>query len=89
MTQQRQPLVVEVCMGSSCFARGNRDLAGQLQTYVDSNGWTDRVTIKGALCRNMCTSGPNISANSVRICHTTPAKARRELAKLIKALDTE
>ena len=89
MVQKQQPLLVEVCMGSSCYSRGNRNLVGLLQTYVDSNGWTDRVTIRGALCRNMCAGGPHITAGDVRICNTTPVKARRELAKLIKALDTE
>ena len=89
MKQQRQILLVEVCLGSSCFSRGNKDLAAQLQTYVDSNGWTDIVTIRGTLCRNRCASGPHLSAGAVRIGHTTLVKARRELAKLIKILDME
>ena len=51
---------VEICMGSSCFARGNNILLGTLENAIRVNGWGDAVALSGLRCENLCSSGPNI-----------------------------
>lgn len=51
-------LVVSLCMGSSCFTRGNNRGITLLQKYIESNGLEDRVLLKGHLCEEKCQIGP-------------------------------
>lgn len=53
-------LVVELCMGSSCFARGNAKALGYLESHIEKNGLADRVELTGHLCLGTCSQGPNI-----------------------------
>ncbi len=61
-------LVVELCMGSSCFARGgNSQTLAALESYLQESGSADRVDLIGHLCMGGdCSKGPNI-----RIADTT------------------
>jgi NADH:ubiquinone oxidoreductase subunit E len=49
-----------LCLGSSCFARGNSALIKKIQHYIDMNGLNDKVSFKGDHCFNNCSEGPNI-----------------------------
>lgn len=51
---------VELCMGSSCFARGNAQALAHLESYITARTLTDRVQLSGHLCLGTCSSGPNI-----------------------------
>ena len=53
-------LRVELCMGSSCFARGNSSTLSDLEGYISENGLEDRVELEGHLCLGKCNSGPHI-----------------------------
>ncbi len=59
-------LVVELCMGSSCFARGNSQTLVALESYLQDSGYADCVDLVGHLCMGDCSKGPNI-----RIADTT------------------
>lgn len=52
--------MVTICMGSSCFSRGNSMVAEAIQRFVTDKGLQDRVSIRGCLCEGECKSGPNI-----------------------------
>jgi len=56
-------ITVELCMGSSCFARGNNITAPQVQKIITARQWTERVILKGALCQGGCKEGPNVRVN--------------------------
>lgn len=58
-----EKLEISLCMGSSCFARGNNVLLEMLENLIESRGWTDRVVLSGARCENRCSEGPNIRIN--------------------------
>ncbi|MBB6482464.1 (2Fe-2S) ferredoxin domain-containing protein [Spirochaeta isovalerica] len=49
---------IEICMGSSCFARGNSRLLSFLEEYIAGEGLASRVGITGHLCMGNCSSGP-------------------------------
>ena len=53
-------LEIALCMGSSCFARGNNLRLESLERLVEARGWKERVTISGLRCGNLCSSGPNL-----------------------------
>ena len=55
-----EKLVVELCLGSSCFARGNSQTLFALEKYLKETGLTDEVTLVGHLCLGACAKGPNI-----------------------------
>ena len=53
-----EKVVVSICMGSSCYARGNRELVEQLKEFLVKEGLDSRVLLKGALCCDICGRGP-------------------------------
>ena len=55
----RKPTIT-ICLGSSCFARGNNTLIKKIQHYLEMNGLTDKVVFRGDHCFNNCSEGPNI-----------------------------
>jgi len=56
---------ISICMGSSCYPRGNRDTLEKLKAYVSENNLSDRIIMKGNLCEGLCKNGPNIRINGV------------------------
>lgn len=53
-------LAIALCMGSSCFARGNNLLLERLEDLIKERGWGDKVALSGLRCEDKCTQGPNI-----------------------------
>jgi NADH:ubiquinone oxidoreductase subunit E len=51
---------ITLCLGSSCFARGNQDIVQQIKKYIEKNNISDKVEFKGDHCFNKCCDGPNI-----------------------------
>ncbi len=47
-----------ICLGSSCFARGNRDSLKFIEKYIKDNKLSDRVDFRGKLCSGNCGKGP-------------------------------
>lgn len=54
------PLKIAVCMGSSCYTRGNNGQAiATIRHCVEAAGLVPDIT--GHLCENQCTEGPHIT----------------------------
>jgi NADH:ubiquinone oxidoreductase subunit E len=49
-----------ICLGSSCFSRGNKNLLKIIQRYINQHGLTDKVYFKGDHCFGECSIGPNL-----------------------------
>ncbi|NCC64184.1 MAG: (2Fe-2S) ferredoxin domain-containing protein [Spirochaetia bacterium] len=60
-----EKLVVELCLGSSCFARGNAQTLGALESFISEGGYSDQVELVGHLCLGSCAKGPNIRIGEV------------------------
>lgn len=58
---------MHICLGSSCFSRGNKDVVNFIREYLKKNHLDDRVIFKGARCMGLCSSGPNLTINGVTI----------------------
>lgn len=51
---------IMICMGSSCFARGNADNLAEIESFIDEHDLKADIALTGARCCNQCTEGPHI-----------------------------
>jgi len=58
-----QAIEMHICMGSSCFSRGNKDVVMYIREYLRKNHLDDKVIFKGARCMGNCSKGPNLRIN--------------------------
>jgi NADH:ubiquinone oxidoreductase subunit E len=56
---------MHICLGSSCFSRGNKDVVIFIKEYLRKNHLDDKVIFKGARCMGHCSNGPNLQINDV------------------------
>jgi len=49
-----------ICMGSSCFARGNKATLAKIKEYIAKHKIEDKVLFKGNRCFDKCGKGPNL-----------------------------
>jgi NADH:ubiquinone oxidoreductase subunit E len=54
---------MQICLGSSCFSRGNKDVVQFIREYLRKNHLDDKVVFKGARCLGHCSNGPNLVIN--------------------------
>ncbi|MDP4290683.1 MAG: (2Fe-2S) ferredoxin domain-containing protein [Bacteroidota bacterium] len=47
-----------ICLGSSCFSRGNSKNLRIIQDYLKKNNLETKVDFKGNLCSEHCNLGP-------------------------------
>lgn len=69
MTEKPQTIVI--CMGSSCFSRGNKNLVRMIQDFLKEEKLEDEVTLKGAHCMSKCDKGPVMKINEEVIVNVT------------------
>lgn len=63
---------ITVCMGSSCFSRGNSINAGIINQFIEDNDIKASVIVKGCLCEGECRKGPNIRINETLYSAVSP-----------------
>ena len=51
---------VVLCLGSSCFARGNQNLVSSIKRFIIRHQLEDKVEFKGDHCFSNCSEGPNL-----------------------------
>lgn len=51
---------IEICLGSSCFARGNNANIELVEKYLADHGLVDDVdlVLSASLCKGKCPAGP-------------------------------
>ena len=59
-----ESLRIQLCMGSSCFSRGNGRSLRILQAYVQENDLDVKIDLRGSLCTDSCDTGPHLSIGS-------------------------
>jgi NADH:ubiquinone oxidoreductase subunit E len=78
MAPDKDVVEIVVCLGSSCFARGNSAILAVLQQYVQSKGPNSSVRLAGCLCQDQCKQGPNLKIGG-EFHHNITAASLREL----------
>ena len=72
---------IKICMGSSCFARGNSENLEFIENYIKENNLDAEIELYGARCENICEKGPNIIINDRIYNEMTPEKIVEVLRK--------
>jgi NADH:ubiquinone oxidoreductase subunit E len=76
-----QKIEMQICLGSSCFSRGNRDVVTYIRDYLRKNHLEDKIIFKGARCMDLCSNGPNLKINDRIIEEVTLSKIENILEK--------
>jgi NADH:ubiquinone oxidoreductase subunit E len=71
----KKPIDVVICLGSSCFARGNAENLRDLKTYLEHYNIAANFRTRGKLCSKKCTSGPAIAIDGVEYEHVESGTA--------------
>lgn len=54
---------ITICLGSSCFARGNKQSVRIISDYLKEHNLEDKVLFHGEHCMGKCEKGPIIKVN--------------------------
>ncbi len=54
---------ITICLGSSCFSRGNNATLEIIKNYLREKNIKSKVNFKGHLCAGKCKMGPVIEIN--------------------------
>lgn len=49
---------ITICLGSSCFSRGNKDVLEVIKKFIDEHQLNAVVFFHGDLCNGRCAEGP-------------------------------
>lgn len=77
-------LSINVCMGSSCFARGNAANLEFIENYIKDNGLEAQIDLSGSRCEGKCVTGPNIIINGVEYTEVNEDKLKDILDEFAK-----
>ena len=81
-----QRIEMQICLGSSCFSRGNKDVVMFIREYLRKNRLDDKVIFKGARCMGHCSNGPNLNINGLITEDVTISKIESILDKEFSGL---
>ena len=51
---------IMICLGSSCFSRGNKKTVDTIKLYIAENHLEEKVYFHGGHCFGSCENGPKI-----------------------------
>ncbi|MBI9052792.1 MAG: NAD(P)H-dependent oxidoreductase subunit E [Bacteroidales bacterium] len=55
-----------LCLGSSCYSRGNQYVLEIVKQYIKDHNLKDEVDFRGQLCTGNCSHGPVMKINDVK-----------------------
>jgi NADH:ubiquinone oxidoreductase subunit E len=55
---------IVICLGSSCFARGNKQLVKIISDYLREKNLLNEVRFHGQRCFGQCASGPSLKLDA-------------------------
>ncbi len=74
---------ITVCMGSSCFARGNQQNLAFIEAFIQEHSLDAEIDLAGARCENKCAHSPNVIINGVEYNSVNEEKLEEFLTKLL------
>ncbi len=57
---------LEICLGSSCYCRGNSDYIEIIEKFLQETSLQDSVDFVGTSCEGYCAQGPTLKIDSKR-----------------------
>ena len=75
---------IVICMGSSCFARGNEKTVEACESFLAERGLKDEVDVDlgASLCTGHCSEGPVVVVDGKVYTHVDPLVMRDILEKI-------
>ena len=80
---QNESVEIVVCLGSSCFARGNSENLAILDEYARQHESSVTLRTTGRLCQDQCKQGPNLLLDGAYH-HGVTADQLRELLQQLE-----
>lgn len=77
---------IKICLGSSCFSRGNKELIKIVQKYIESNNLESKVAFSGDHCTSNCLEGPNLRIDGKLISQVSIDNVQEILDENLKLL---
>lgn len=62
-------LEVVICLGSSCFARGNKQMVQIVKKFLEDNKLMHKLKFRGKHCFGNCENGPSMMIGQKRFEH--------------------
>ena len=62
---------IKICLGSSCFSRGNKQTLQIIQQYLKEHQMERDVILKGSHCFSDCSAGPILKIGQKLYEHVT------------------
>ncbi|PKK88082.1 MAG: ferredoxin [Candidatus Wallbacteria bacterium HGW-Wallbacteria-1] len=88
-SQAVTPVVVSVCVGTSCFVRGAQDVLAALTRRVEEMGLYGTVNLNATFCMEKCDCGPTIVIDGFSYSGVTPETAVELLDKAVSGSSGE
>ncbi|HKK69549.1 MAG TPA: NAD(P)H-dependent oxidoreductase subunit E [Bacteroidales bacterium] len=83
----KKKLQITLCLGSSCFSRGNKAIVEVVQEYLEDLDMKDSTTFKGGHCFGNCADGPVMIINGRTFNNITPESAISAVDEVLKSQD--
>ncbi|MEA3317518.1 MAG: (2Fe-2S) ferredoxin domain-containing protein [Bacteroidota bacterium] len=61
--EKKSKTEIVICLGSSCFARGNKNIVNIIKSYIKDNQLEDKIYFHGCHCFDRCSEGPILKIN--------------------------
>ncbi len=74
--------VIKVCLGTSCYVRGNDGTLSFLEDYIKKNKKDATIELSACRCSELCQGGPNIFINDKKYARPT----KDELIQILETL---
>ena len=84
MSDESGSVEIVVCLGSSCFARGNSENLAIINKHLKSLELNASVRLTGKLCQDQCKLGPNLTIGG-EIHHNVTTERLRDLLQALEA----
>lgn len=59
-----EKIAIKICLGSSCYTRGNDQVLETIKDFIKNNNLSEKVDFRGTLCSGNCQHGPNLKIGS-------------------------
>lgn len=81
--ENAKKVVISMCMGSSCFPRGNDENMGLIRHYLKVHNLEQCIELKGHRCQDNCHLGPNIMVDGKPYNQVNPGMFPATLRELL------
>lgn len=82
-----KPKTITLCVGSSCFSRGNADNHQRIAEFLAEHHLDSQITFKGCRCGGFCSDGPNVWVDDVRYSLNEPGALEKLLQSFLEESD--